>query len=72
MIGHNNPPREITWKSISINKYDMELLEQVRQHIQKQRNLFGDNEKKVTIPMAINIMATSYWLNQIVREELIK
>ena len=28
-IGHNKPPRKIGWKSVSLNKYVYEMLQQV-------------------------------------------
>jgi len=65
-IGHNKPPRTINHKSISINKYEMKLLEEIRDHMQKKRDKHAPGESKVTIPMAISIMATSYWINELI------
>ena len=37
-IGHNKPPRKIGWKSISVNKYVYEMLQQVAE---KKRSLIN-------------------------------
>ena len=43
-IGHNKPPRDIQWKSISINKFILEDLKRIRDHIQMKRD--ADNPKR--------------------------
>ena len=73
-IGHNKPPkdREINHKSISINVWSYKDLERIRDYIQMKRDAFLDNplkQKKVTIPMAIEIMSAEYWLDHIMPYE---
>ena len=68
-IGHNKPPRDIQWKSISINKFILEDLKRIRDHIQMKRDADNPKHKRVTIPMAIEIMSAEYWLDHIMPYE---
>ena len=65
---HNNPPREIKWKSVSLNIYVHDELEEIKKHIQEQRDLLNPEMKlqRVTIPMTIEILSNQYYLNNIV------
>ena len=74
-IGHNKPPkdREINHKSISINVWSYKDLERIRDYIQMKRDAFLDNpskQAKVTIPMAIEIIASQYWLDYMLLDEV--
>ena len=64
-IGHNKPPkdRETTWKSISLNVWVYKDLIRIKDFIQKQR---------VTIPMAIEIIAGLYWRDNMLPMECIE
>jgi hypothetical protein len=66
-IGHNKPPRDLNWKSVSLNIYVHKELEEIKNHIQKQRDIHNPEMKKqrVTIPMAIEILSNQYYLNNI-------
>mgnify|MGYP003669430648 FL=1 len=66
-IGHNRPPRDINWKSISLNIWAYKDLKVIQQHIQKQRDLHNPEllNRRVTLPMAIEILTTQYYLNNI-------
>tara|TARA_Y100001938_G_C7963982_1_gene365824 strand:+ start:19 stop:270 length:252 start_codon:yes stop_codon:yes gene_type:complete len=69
-IGHNKPPRDIQWKSISINKFILEDLKRIRDHIQMKRDADNPKRKRVTIPMAIEIIASQYWLDYMLLDEV--
>ena len=66
-IGHNQPPRETNWKSVSLNIWAYKDLVKIQQHIQKQRDQINPelNKQRVTIPMAIEVLTTQYFLNNI-------
>ena len=71
-IGHNNPPRKIDWKSISLNKYTYEDLEQIRDSIFIRNKLHAvldkkhiSTVKKHSIPETIEICVQCYWLQYI-------
>ena len=76
LIGHNNPPkdRKINYKSISINKWTYAELVEIKEHIQKLRDIHNPEMKleRVTIPMAIEILSNQYKLNNIILPELDK
>ena len=71
-IGHNKPPRDIQWKSISINKFILEDLKRIRDHIQMKRDADNPKRKRVTIPMAIEIIAGLYWRDNMLPMEVIE
>ena len=70
-IGHNKPPkdREQTWKTISINIWSYKDLERIRDYIQEKRDA-SLMKGRVTIPMAIEIMAAEYWLDNILPHDM--
>ncbi len=73
-IGHNKPPKErkIHWKSISLNEWVYKDLVRIKDVIQKQRDALNPELKKqrVTIPMAIEIIASQYWLDYMLLDEV--
>ena len=75
-IGHNKPPkdRETTWKSISLNVWVYKDLIRIKDFIQKQRDALNPELKKqrVTIPMAIEIIAGLYWRDNMLPMECIE
>ena len=75
-IGHNKPPKErkIHWKSISLNVWVYKDLIRIKDFIQKQRDALNPELKKqrVTIPMAIDIIAGLYWRDNMLPMEVIE
>ena len=60
-IGHNKPPRKIGWKSISVNKYVYEMLQQVAEKKRSLINCFklldGEAPQKTpSIPWVIELL----------------
>ena len=75
LLGHNNPPkRKINYKSISIHRCVHEELVEIKEHIQQLRDIHNPEMKldRVTIPMAIEILANQYKLNNIILPEQYK